>query len=192
MELIKIGCPNCGNVLGVKNISGIETKYVTCPICHFKAAFINFKRIGTPISSDDRTKYPDDKITGYNNSLSTSNSGVNNVVGSLKVLNTGQVYQLKPGVNIVGRMAQGSEATIALPNVSKKISRNHLVIEVNNVPGKGMVHYVSLCKSLVNLTSVGNSVLEFGDKIILNNGDIIHLPDVEIRFELPDLEQTVF
>ena len=70
------------------------------------------------------------------------------------------------------------------------MSREHIVIEIKKVPAKGFVHYLSLYKEKVNKTFVGNEPLVYGDCIILNHGDIIKLPDADLRFEIPNEDDT--
>ena len=72
------------------------------------------------------------------------------------------------------------------------MSRNHLVVEVKKVPGKGFVHCVSLYKDKVNETKVNDTQLEYGDCVVLKNGDLLRLPDATLVFEIPDDEKTDF
>ncbi len=111
-------------------------------------------------------------------------------LGRLIVVSTLTPFQLKLGKNIIGRKATGSAAHVQIPCDNKLISREHLVIEVTNEPSKGLVHYVSLAKQQVNPTFVGKTKLEFGDKLVLSHNDIIHLPDIELRYEILDEEET--
>ena len=52
------------------------------------------------------------------------------------------------------------------------------------------MHYVSLSKERVNKTFINNTQLLYGDTLILQHGDIIKLPDINVRFEIPDDEAT--
>ena len=72
------------------------------------------------------------------------------------------------------------------------MSREHLVLEVKKVIGKGFVHYASLYKEKVNETMINNELLEYGDSIVLKSGDKLRLPDATIVFEIPDDEGTEF
>ena len=193
-DIIKIKCPYCGSVLSVKNQIGIESKSVTCPICKQKSSFMDFKKV-IDQSNDESTQYPgDDEKTSYKTSSDPKTeigSGLNFTMGRLKVLPSGPSFQLQPGKNIIGRRATHSSADFQIPTEgSKRLSREHLVIEIKKVQGKGFVHYASLCKQKVNRTLIGNEPLEFGDCIVLNDGDIIKLPDVNVKFEIPDDEAT--
>lgn len=196
-EIIKIKCPYCGAVLSVKNQAGIETKSVTCPICKQKSPFKDFKKV-VDKGNDEKTQYPgDDEKTSYRTSSDEGGTdvgtGLNFTLGKLRVIPSGPSFQLKPGKNIIGRRATQSTADFQIPmEGSKRLSREHLVIEVKKVQGKGFVHYASLCKQKTNKTFIGNEQLEYGDCIVLNHGDVIKLPDVNVKFEIPDEEETDF
>lgn len=191
-DTIKIKCPFCGCILIVKNQHDIESKFVTCPNCKRKSAFTNYKTILAP--SEDHTIYPqqNDGLKGKSCSENTQFcSGENLIVGCVIV--NGKSVRLKVGKNIIGRKAVQSAATIQIPNESKRMSREHLMIEVRRVPGKGFVHYASLCKERTNDTFIGNDRLEYGDCVILCDGDVIKLPDASLRFEMDDSEDhTLF
>lgn len=188
-EIIKIGCPICGSVLSVQNQLGIESKSVTCPVCKNRSPFSAFKRI---VTQKEYTDYPGDGASSYHSENTTVEDNINYTLGKLCIPALKLSFQLKPGKNIIGRKASASSATIQIPCETKRMSREHLVIEIKKVPGKGFVHYASLYKEKVNSTFIGKNKLEFGDCVILNHRDIIGLPDVEARFEIPDEEGTDF
>lgn len=195
-DIIKIKCPYCGAVLSVKNQAGIESKSVTCPICKQKSPFKDFKKVVDKVN-DERTQYPgDDEKTSYRTSSDPGTdigNGLNFTLGKLRVMPSGPSFQLKPGNNIIGRRATQSSADFQIPmEGSKRLSREHLVIEIKKVQGKGFVHYASLCKQKTNKTFIGSEQLEYGDCLVLNHGDIIKLPDVNVKFEIPDEEGTDF
>lgn len=182
MDIIKIKCPFDGAVLSVRNQPGIESKSVTCPVCKNKFPFRQFKRIEVPAPSDEGdTQY------------SGAATGENTIIGQVRLQGPGMVYKLKPGRNVIGRAASKSSADFAInTGESRSMSREHIVIEVKSMPGKGLVHFISLAKERVNATFVGDEELLFGDCLILNDGDIIRLPDAELRFSLPDPDATEY
>lgn len=197
-EIIQIKCPFDGAVLSVKNQPGIETKNVTCPICKHKYPFTQFRRVNQTSSNDDPdTEYPggEEEKTSYTygnkSSEETEIGSPNFTLGKLKILGGSGSYQLKPGRNIIGRRGQKSEANFQIDTGEKRsMSREHIVIDVKKVPGKGFVHYISLFKEKVNKTYIGNEPLVYGDCIILAHGDVIKLPDANLKFEIPDEEAT--
>lgn len=201
-EIIQIKCPFDGAVLSVKNQPGIENKNVTCPICKNKYPFSQFRRVTqNPGYEDPATHYPGsnehatgifDNHTRYAHDEKTQVGDLPNfTLGKVSVVGRGQSFQLRPGRNVIGRKAQKSEADFKIDTADKRsMSREHIIIDVKKVPGKGFVHYLSLYKEKVNSTYLGNEQLFYGDCIVINHGDIIKLPDATLRFEIPDDEAT--
>lgn len=176
MEKMKIKCPICSAVLMVTYHEGLESKAVKCPICSKNTPFANYKKI---VDKEERTIYRDKTH--------------NETVGQLR-LTTGNAspIKLKLGKNVIGRkVTMESQATVQIPTEgSKRMSREHMIIEVKYIPGKGVVHYASLYKEKVNATYINDMLLEYGDCVIVNNGDLIRLPDVIVKFEILDDEGT--
>lgn len=200
-DVIQIKCPFDGAVLTVRNQPGIESKNVTCPICRNKYPFTQFRRVtpgteggeaptqypGTGAGEEERTRY----ATGPLNQEKTSVASMNLTIGKLTVSGSGTTFRLKATRNVIGRRSPRSEADFQIDTgESRAMSREHLVIEVRNIPGRGFVHYLSLFKEKVNDTFIGKQKLEFGDTVVLNHGDIIRLPDATLRFEIDDPEST--
>lgn len=195
-EIIKIKCPNCGAVLAVKMQSGIENKKVTCPVCNESALFKDYKKVTPKINSDD-TQYPgsSEESTDYKEDTELGGIKSNNITGHLKAISgTTGVFQVNLGRNVIGRKASSSKANIKIPVSSEKnrLSREHIVIDVKNVPGKGLVHYLSLYKERLNDTFLNKVKIEYGDCLVLNHGDVLELPDVRLRFEIPDEDMTEY
>ena len=187
-ETVKIGCPNCGSVLMVKYVSGIETKSVLCPVCKQSTAFTKFRKIES-LANDEPTQYPGGTSSKPQEEAEpTQYAKKNTEIG--RIIADGRIYPLRLGKNVIGRKSGTSSATIQLTTASKRLSREHIVIDVKNVPGVGIAHHVSLYKKVVNVTFVNNIQLEFGDVIVLNTHDIIKLPDIDVKFEIPDEDET--
>lgn len=187
-DIVTIKCPKCGAVIKVKNVPGIESKSVKCPSCKEINPFIKFKRPSDISYENSGGEEP----THYGNEEPTMpNLNVNTVLGVL-TLPSGKMVELKVGRNVIGRAATTSQATIQLPTdpAHKRLSREHIVIEVVKDSTMGYVHYASLYKKEVNTTKINSAVLEYGDKIKLADGDKIYLPDMVLTFELPDEEKT--
>lgn len=189
-DIIKIKCPNCGAVLTVKNVPGLAAKDLTCPVCKHKDKVRAFRLLA---SNQDGNDDVDDSCTHYSSS-SVSESAVadiNQLPGQLRVISTGQVFPLKMGRNVVGRKASSSSADIQLPvGDCKRMSRSHVVINVMKETGTSITTHISLFKENVNKTFVkGNEVL-YGDELVLNDGDVIELPDLKVVYEIPDDEKT--
>lgn len=188
VDVITVRCPHCSARLAVRNRPGIESRTITCLACGERSPFGKFIRINAasvkPQQQGEHTQYKTDTPPA----AETAQQPL--LIGVLK-LGEQESFRLKPGKNIVGRQAAGSSATIQLPTgESKRMSREHLVVEVKRVAGKGFVHYASLYKEKVNATLISGARLEYGDAIVLQPGDTIQLPDVTLRFELVSGEET--
>lgn len=189
MDVTRIKCPNCGAVLQIKLTPGIETKNVTCPVCKQQSKFSAYRNVatgGSRGSDEPHTEY------GGKSDRETVKPPVNTAYGVLHVPQLGMTFRLKNGRNVVGRKAVASMAEVQIPILSKRMSREHLLIEVKNVQGKGIVHYLSLFKEQVNATFIGNQPLEYGDRIILKNNDIIKMPDLDVVFVLQGGDGTEY
>jgi pSer/pThr/pTyr-binding forkhead associated (FHA) protein len=179
-QIIQIKCPWCNAVLSVHDQAGIENKFVTCPICKHKSPFLQYERV-VRTQNDDCTKYP---------SALQQIHQVNETIGRI-ISPNGATYQLKMGKNIIGRKASNSTADFQIDtDENRKMSREHLIIDVKNIPSKGIVHYASLYKEKVNKTFIGSETLVYGDCIVLKDGDIIKLSDIAVKFEIPDESVT--
>lgn len=182
IKIVKIVCPVCGCVLSVKDEIDLERKFVTCPACRHKLPFTAFRRVL--------------ETNGYMPSMgnmdpNTQIAATNYTLGRLKAPKLDMTFQLQPGRNVIGRKSPESAATIQIPcEKSRRMSREHLVIEAKKVPAKGFVHYVSLFKERENATYIGRARLEYGDCLVLSHGDIIKLPDMDLIFEIPNEETT--
>ncbi len=191
METIKIKCPCCGGVLMVKKVSGIENKKIKCPVCNIESHYKAYKLILEKHFEEHTQYHGGEEHTSYAEKMSVT-SNLNLIIGRVKLTSSPySSYQLKFGRNVIGRKATASTSDFQIcTNDEKRMSREHLVIEVKKVPGKGFVHYVSLYKEKVNETFVKDEKLVFGETLILTHGDIIKLPDANLLFELPDDEGT--
>lgn len=112
-------------------------------------------------------------------------SGVEGKIGMLVIKNSNKIYQLKAGCNIIGRNGEGTKAhfKIDTPN-ERRISREHIVIEVLK-DGNCTNHITKLYKREVNTTYINTTRLEYGDSVILKDGDNIELPGVTLQFIIP-------
>lgn len=188
-ELIKIRCPYCSASLSVKRVPDIEKKSVTCPVCKRKSPFVDFKQT---YRQDNSTDYSGSGHGGQEDpKTSGPEEAENYIIGQICVLRTGSTFPLKQGRNIIGRKASSSKATIQIPTGdNRRVSREHLIVDVKRVLGQGFVHTVSLFKENVNKTVVNGIQLQPGEELPLKHGCRIDLPDVSLRFELRDGEDT--
>lgn len=184
METLDVKCPWCSAVLRIKSTPGMEGKNITCPNCKHTSPFTQFKQI-IPVEEESETCLPG----GIGNGPMPTKENL--IIGRLVIPLSGISYQLLPGKNIIGRKASASTANFQIDTGnSKKMSREHLIINVKRIPSSGYIHYVSLYKEHVNKTFINSTELLWGDTLILQQGDLIKLPDIDLKFELPDEEAT--
>ena len=193
-DIIQIQCPDDGAVLAITNQPGLENKRVTCPVCKKSRPFTQYKKINSKGSKDD-TALPEsngEKTTpGYGGCDQHNFTMENRSLGRLAVISTGEHYPLRSGRQVIGRKASSSQADIQIDTGDgRHMSRSHMVIEVSYVKGKGFVHCAKLFKDQCNDTFVNSVKLEAGDSIVLHHGDVLRLPDAELKFEIPDGEDT--
>ena len=180
---IKIKCPNCGARLKVKLKSLNQEISIPCPICKVPSPLKSYALV-KDAPQLEHTEYPDG---GEHTQMGKQ---LNETVGQLKIQDSAlSSFQLKMGRNIIGRKANTSKADIQIPlqPIKSRMSREHLIVDVDKVAGKGIVHYLSLYKSGVNETFLNEEKLEVLDRIILKHGDIITLPEAKLVFEIPDV-----
>lgn len=193
-EFVFLKCPFCGGVLKIINKPGLENKNINCPACHHKNHFSHYRQVKMkPVDNDPDTVYP-----GHN-TADKEETEIGGVTASSLNLSIGSLivgpnsYQLKPGRNVIGRKASNSKASIQLETgENRRMSREHLIIEVKKEMGKGFVHIASLAKDNVNDTFIGGEKLYPGDSFILAPGVTINLPDFDIKFNIEDSESTVY
>lgn len=188
-----IKCPNCSKRLTVKPVPGIEHKNLTCPACKEVSPFKTYtilQKSHTPVAQGVAAKSDDAGRTqivsnnaGHVDSSRTVIVGAGGSVGRLIAV-AGNIapMQLKEGRNILGRENSSAAVDIALPSQFKYVSRQHLIIDVRRT-AVGYIHTVMLCKSEVNKTYINSMQLVYGDQVILNDGDIVKLPDLSLRFD---------
>ena len=184
MPTLDVKCPWCSAVLRIKSAPGMEGKNITCPNCKHTSPFTQFKTV-VPKEEESVTCFPG----GIGNVPTPIKENL--IIGRLIIPLSGVSYQLLPGKNIIGRNASASTANFQIETGDiKRMSREHLIIAVKRIPSTGFTHYVSLYKERVNKTFINSTELLWGDTLILQHGDLIKLPDIELRFELPDEEMT--
>ena len=180
--LIDIQCPNCSSILSVPEVPEMERKFVTCPACKQRSRFNEYKRpnrggeLGTQVGDGPGFELVE-----------------NTVIGQLvDTRDPEHPYKLKEGSNVIGRKASSSTANIQIPMPpgDNRFSRDHLLVEVKQVKGKGIVHYLSLNKEKVNETKLNGSKMNYGETFSLKDKDMIQIPGLTLRFEMPNAEAT--
>ena len=196
---IKVKCPACGKVLILPDSPDINTKTFTCPVCKEKHVVGNCKRV----VDQPTPKAPAGEETQYGPSFSRTSGGEDTQyvgsnqnagdeetrmftaqqpkVGTL-VDNFGRAYQLKIGINTIGRKANSSTASLQIDTTDRTMSRSHAVVEVRNAGGQ-VVHILKNGANK-NPSYLNGTILGPSDQLVLNNGNRIKLGNTELTFKL--------
>ncbi len=173
MEKIKIKCPFCGKILIVADDPNNSGKKLRCPACKEASVYEDFKRVIEQKVSDK---------TEVDLGAKTSSAFF-----SLTDKLTGKSYKLHQGRNLIGRMTYKSAPKADVPICTEDMgfSREHLNIEI--VRGcDGIYHCYASNASNKNDTFINGELLPEGDKIGLENGDIIKSSSTTLVFRRTD------
>lgn len=199
VSIIRVRCKKDGTILRLKEVAGMEKAMLTCPTCGVRRPFTEYERIG---EKSDNTIYAEQsgpKNGGqYQSDDTTTNIGKQGVnaakknadIGYLRVMPDGEEFRLKMGRNVIGRKSEYSSADIQISCVNKRMSKEHIVIDVKKVAGVGLVYHLRLYKEKVNATFLNNVKIEPADTLVLSDKDVIKLPDVNVSFVIPREDET--
>ena len=199
MSEIKIKCPTCGKVLRLQDAPNINAASFTCPVCKEKHVVGKCQRyVEQPkpaASSGDETQYGggsaqqqggDETRIGSQPQYGSGDetrigSALRPAVGVL-VDNMGRTYQLRSGINTIGRKASSSAASVQIATEDRTMSRSHAIIEVSNAGGK-QIHILRNGANK-NPSYLNGSLIGQQDQLILNNGDRIKMGNTELTFKI--------
>lgn len=198
MNEIKIKCPTCGKVLRLQDAPNINAAFFTCPVCkekHIVGKCQRYVEQPKPMaSSGDETRYGgasaqqggDETRIGSQPQCGGSDetrigSASSPAVGVL-VDNLGRTYQLRSGINTIGRKAASSPASVQIATDDRTMSRSHAVIEVSHAGGKTI--HILRNGANKNPSFLNGSLIGPHDQLILNNGDRIKMGNTEMTFKI--------
>lgn len=198
MNEIKIKCPTCGKVLRLQDAPNINAASFTCPVCEEKHVVGKCQRyVEQPkpmVSSGDETRYggasarqgDDETRIGSQPQCGGSDetrigSASSPAVGVL-VDNLGRTYQLRSGINTIGRKAASSPASVQIATDDRTMSRSHAVIDVSHAGGKTI--HILRNGANKNPSYLNGSLIGQQDQLILNNGDRIKMGNTEMTFKI--------
>ena len=198
MNEIKIKCPTCGKVLRLQDAPNINAASFTCPVCEEKHVVGKCQRyVEQPkpmVSSGDETRYGgasarqggDETRIGSQPQCGGSDetrigSASSPAVGVL-MDNMGRTYQLRLGINTIGRKAASSPASVQIATDDRTMSRSHAVIEVSHAGGKTI--HILRNGANKNPSFLNGSLIGQQDQLILNNGDRIKMGNTEMTFKI--------
>ena len=185
MSAISVVCPNCRSRLSIQNEPGIQDKILGCPVCKYKAKvslyMIGQAGKGGQGASDEATRLP-----------SSLSQQIKTDTGQMRVIQTGQICELRMGSQILGRLATSGTADLQIGSDNYKdeyMSRRHVQIDVvRNSLGGVEHHLVEIgSKNIIQLN--GKNILR-GDELILNFGDKLTLGKTDVILEETDEDVT--
>ncbi len=202
-QFIRIKCPFCGAVLKVRQQPGLERASITCPVCKRKSLFSGFQKVVEQGSEDtelpgrhgrqgqsEETELPGGSSAGTEKT--EVGRPVVSYIGSI-VEKSGKRWTLHLGVNTIGRKLQSPPQQVDIPITDytgeKKMSRCHAKIEVVRLANGAYKHIIYNWQNK-NATSIGGDVMEPADRIVLHNGMVVKLANVDVRFVIEDPEAT--
>jgi len=162
MEVRRVKCPVCNAVLDVRNSKNEAVKNFSCPQCKASLS-ITFRK--EPIQ-------PTAAVGGETRIVHAPTEKTYALVCGE------QTYRLKPGRNIVGRMAQSSNASVQINSRDIYMSREHVNIRIEN----GFA-YLSNCKNK-NKTFVNQTLIQPGDEVRLQDNDIIKMGLTTVKMSI--------
>lgn len=198
MNEIKIKCPTCGKVLRLQDAPNINAASFTCPVCEEKHVVGKCQRyVEQPkpmVSSGDETRYggasarQGGDVTRIGSQPQCGGSDETRIgsasspaVGVL-VDNMGRTYQLRLGINTIGRKAASSPASVQIATDDRTMSRSHAVIDVSHAGGKTI--HILRNGANKNPSFLNGSLIGQQDQLILNNGDRIKMGNTEMTFKI--------
>lgn len=187
-QFIRIKCPFCGAVLKVRQQPGLERASITCPVCKRKSLFSGFQKVVE--QGSEETELPGGSSAGTEKT--EVGRPVVSYIGSI-VEKSGKRWTLHLGVNTIGRKLQSPPQQVDIPITDytgeKKMSRCHAKIEVVRLANGAYKHIIYNWQNK-NATSIGGDVMEPADRIVLHNGMVVKLANVDVRFVIEDPEAT--
>ena len=191
MDQLTIKCPHCGRILNVPNQPGIEKAVVVCSNCKEKSRFVDCQPVilKQKTVDNDATQYGpgagpsagDETVTPADMAQEMKQAKP----GKLIVVRTGSVYPLQVGNNTIGRAANSSQATIQIPDITERrqMSRSHAIVDVTVLADGNTRHTLRNWQNQ-NATLIDGTEVTNDDRIVLRNGQIIRMGDIDLRFEM--------
>lgn len=174
MATLSVVCPNCRSRLSIKDAPGIQDKMLSCPICQYKAK-VSLYQLGQAGKGGQKPvggESGDTIIPHYNTDM-----------GQMRVVQNSQIFELKMGSQVMGRLANSGKADLQIgvdKNTDPYMSRRSVQIEVVKNERKGILHKLVCMKTPNPILLNGNKVnegdqvwLKFGDKLTLGKTDVV-------------------
>lgn len=181
MQTKRVICPSCGVVLDVKNSKNETLKQITCPQCK-SLLQVMFTPAQEPLTA--QTFYAP-KQTKDNAATQLANKAeeVSERKQHAELVYQGHSYPLQEGLNVIGRQASTSNATVQINTNDLYMSRQHAQIEITTLEDGTIKAVLSNYKNK-NQTIIDGQAIEADDKIRLAEGNAITMGKTTVTFKL--------
>lgn len=175
---MKIKCPNCGAILIVKKVQGMESKSVPCSVCKVTNPFVKFTEVKEPAYDPEDTELKKKKSQKDDTDEEDTDFEKEALLYDMSTLKR---YLLKDGLNLVGRKTYKKESVADVPIETevKGFSRSHFYVDVMRY-GADLKLKMYMAENK-NETFVNSERIEKDEKIILQNGDLIKCSSLELK-----------
>lgn len=183
MGIISVVCPNCRSRLSIQDTSGIQDKILACPVCQYKAK-VSVYQIGQ-VGKGGLGSSDSDTV------LSGGPVGKNVDIGQMRVIQTGQICDLRKGSQILGRLAESKKADLQIGSINYSdpyMSRLSVKIDIIET-SRGIEHHLVDVGS-TNPIKVNGKKINPGDVVVLNFGDKLTLGRTDLILEETNEEST--
>ena len=184
MDVLSVVCPNCRTRWNILNEPNVQDKTFVCRTCKFTAKVSVFLMgqagKGGLGASDDATQLPG----SFGQQMKTD-------TGQMRILQTGQICELRMGSQVLGRLAQSGTADLQIGSDNYKdmyMSRRHVQIDVVQT-ARGVEHHLVEIGSK-NIIQLNGKDIQRGDEIILNFGDKLTLGKTDLILEETNEDAT--
>lgn len=184
MGVLSVVCPNCRSRLSLQDTPGVQDKILACPICKYRAK-VSLYQIGQAGQGGQGASEEATRLPG------SFGQQVKDDIGQMRVLQTGQICELRMGSQVLGRLAQSGTADLQIGSdnyCDVYMSRRHVQIDVVRT-ARGIEHHLVEIGSK-NIIQLNGKDIMRGDEIILNFGDKLTLGKTDIVLEETNEEAT--
>lgn len=185
MATISVVCPNCRSRLSIQEAPGLQDKMLSCPICKYKAKVSQYQ-LGQA-GKGGQKPVPE---SGHTMII---NRPVNTDMGQMHVVQNGQVFELRLGSQVLGRLAATGKADLQIGLEGDKdiyMSRRHVQIDVVKNETTGNIQHKLVEIGSKNPVKLNGNPVQKGDILFLKFGDKLTLGKTEVILEETNDEGT--
>lgn len=188
MGKIYIICPDCGKPMSFNEVPNWENRTIECIRCHVRKKGNEFLR-GMK-ASDPNNPSGGAPAAGSQLTERLTPSAASSSAGRLRVISTGQTYNLFEGCHIVGRKNDSMKSDFEIDVPDKYMSRRNVQIDVVRKGGGFAHHLVEI--NAKNTVKINGRPVGKGDILVLHYGNVITLGNTDIILENVDKDDTQF